>query len=144
MASTYGVYLYQNIQINNTYNTKFFGLIIDSTWKSWKDQINHLVTKLSSAGYSIRTLSSVMSQESLRMIYFAYVHSIMSYGIIFWGNSTHSNLIFKIKKKRIVRIIMKTRNKDSCRPLFRQLNILPLYSQYILSVSIFVVGYIQI
>ena len=102
MASTYGVYLYQNIQINNTYNTKFFGLIIDNTWKSWKDQINHLVTKLSSAGYSIRTLSSVMSQESLRMIYFAYVHSIMSYGIIFWGNSTHSNLIFKIQKKNSV------------------------------------------
>jgi hypothetical protein len=34
---------------------------------------------------------------------------------------------------------MKARNKDSCRPLFRHLNILPLYSQYIFSVSIFVV-----
>jgi hypothetical protein len=62
----------------------------------------------------------------------------MSYGIIFLGNSMHSNLIFKIQK-RIIRIIMKTRNKDSCYPLFRQLNILPLYSRYILSVSIFVV-----
>jgi hypothetical protein len=77
------------------------------------------------------------------MIYFAYVHSIVSYGIIFWGNSTHSNLIFKIKK-RIVRIIMKTSNKDSCLPLFRQLNILPLYSQYILSVLIFVVKNLDI
>jgi hypothetical protein len=47
-------------------------------------------------------------------------------------NSTYSNLIFKIQK-RIVRIIMKARNKDSCHPLFRQLNILPLYSQYIFS-----------
>jgi hypothetical protein len=34
---------------------------------------------------------------------------------------------------------MKARNKDSCRPLFRLLNILPFYSQYILSISIFVV-----
>jgi hypothetical protein len=34
---------------------------------------------------------------------------------------------------------MKARNKDSCRPLFRLLNILPFYSQYILSMSIFVV-----
>jgi hypothetical protein len=84
-----------------------------------------------------------MTQESLRMIYFAYVHSIMSYGIIFCGNSTHSNLIFKIQK-RMVRIIMKARNKDSCRPLFRQLNILPLYSQYIFSVSIFVVKNLDI
>jgi hypothetical protein len=34
---------------------------------------------------------------------------------------------------------MKARNKDSCCPLFRQLNILPLYTQYIFSISIFVV-----
>jgi hypothetical protein len=98
---------------------------------SWKDHINHLVVKLSAASYSIRTLSAVMTQDSLRMIYFAYIHSIISYGIIFWGNSIHSNLIFKTQK-RVVRIIMK-----AC-PLFRKLKILPLYSQYIYSVLIFV------
>jgi hypothetical protein len=62
----------------------------------------------------------------------------MSYGIIFWGNSTYSNLIFK-SKKRIVSIIMKARNRESCRPLFKQLNILPLYSQYIFSLLLLVV-----
>jgi hypothetical protein len=71
------------------------------------------------------------------MIYFAYVHSVMSYGIIFGSNSTYSNIIFKIQK-RILRIIMKARNRESCRPLFRQLNILPLYSQYIFSLLLFV------
>jgi hypothetical protein len=50
----------------------------------------------------------------------------------------HLNLIFKIQK-RIVRIIMKARNKDSCHPFFRQLHILPLYCQCTFSVSIFVV-----
>ena len=33
------------------------------------------------------------------MIYFAYFHSIMSYGIIFWGNSTDNDVIFKLQKK---------------------------------------------
>jgi hypothetical protein len=92
---------YNDVQINNTYNTKFLGLIIDNTL-SWKAQINQLVVKLSAASFSIRILSSVMIQESLWMVYFAYVHSSMSYGIIFWGNSTYSNLIFKIQKKKIV------------------------------------------
>jgi hypothetical protein len=103
-----------------------------------KGHINQLAVKLSSAAYAIRTLSFVMSQASLLMTYYAYVHSIMSYGIIFWGNATHSKLIFKIQK-RIVRTIMKARNKDSCHPLFRLLNILPFYSQYIFSISIFAV-----
>jgi hypothetical protein len=119
---------YGDIQINNNCDIKFLGLIIDSTM-SWKDHTNHLVTKFSAASYSILILSVVMTQESLKMIYFAYVHSVMSYGIIFWGNSTYSNLIFKIQKI-ILRIIMKARNKETYRPLFRQLNILPIYSQY--------------
>jgi hypothetical protein len=72
---------YKDVQIKNTCNTKFLGLIIDNTL-SWKGQINQLVTKLNAASYSVKTLSAVMTQESLRMIYFAYVHSIMSYGII--------------------------------------------------------------
>ncbi len=33
------------------------------------------------------------------MTYFSYFHSIMTYGIIFWGNSTDSNEIFKLQKK---------------------------------------------
>jgi hypothetical protein len=88
---------YGNIQINSTCNIKFLGLIIDSSL-SWKDHINHLVTKLSATSYSIRILSVVLTQESLKTIYFAYVHSVMSYGIIFWDNSTYSNKIFKIQK----------------------------------------------
>jgi hypothetical protein len=54
----------------------------------------------------------------------------------FWRNSTHSDQIFKIQK-RIVRIIMKAGNRDTCRPLFKALNLLPFYSQYIFSISVF-------
>jgi len=72
------------------------------------------------------------------MIYFCNVHSIISYGIIFWGNSTCSNTIFKLRK-RVIRIMMKTGNRESCRDLFKKLIILPLHSQYILSLLLFVV-----
>jgi hypothetical protein len=33
-----------------------------------------------------------MTHESLNMIYFAYVHSVISYGIIFWGSSTYRQI----------------------------------------------------
>jgi hypothetical protein len=36
------------------------------------------------------------SQEILKMVYCAYFHSIMTYGIIFWGNSCQSDLIFRL------------------------------------------------
>jgi len=79
-----------------------------------------------------------MSLETLRMVYFAYIHSIISYGIIFWGNQPYSDKIFKIKK-RVIRIIASSRLRDSCRELFKNLEILPLCSQYIYSISIYVV-----
>jgi len=62
----------------------------------------------------------------------------MSYDIIFWGNSHHSVNIFKIQK-RITRIITNSNRYDTCRPLFKQLRILPLPSQYIFSILLFVI-----
>jgi len=53
----------------------------------------------------------------------------MSYGLIFWGNSTDSDDIFKIQK-RIVRIITNCNKNASCRELFKKLNTVPLQSQY--------------
>jgi hypothetical protein len=78
-----------------------------------------------------------MSVVILRIIYFSYVCSVMSYGIIFWGNSHHSNSIFKIQK-RIIRIITNAGSHDSCCQLFRQLQILSLPSRYIFSLLVFV------
>jgi hypothetical protein len=114
---------------------------MDSTL-SWKEHIKQTAMKFSSASYAIRILTSVTSVESLVTTYYAYADSIMSYGIVFWDNSTHKNQIFKIQK-RIIRIIMKTGNRDSCRPLFRALNILPFYSQYIY-IYIVKLGYIVV
>jgi len=62
----------------------------------------------------------------------------MSYRIIFWGNQPYSNKIFKIQE-RVIRIIIYSRMRDSCRELFKKLEILPLYSQHIFSISIFVI-----
>jgi len=54
------------------------------------------------------------------------------------GNQQYSDKIFKIQK-RVIRIITSSRNRDSCRGLFKKLEILPLYCQYIFSISIFVI-----
>ena len=120
-----------NSIITNINSTKFLGLIIDSTL-SWRDQIVALTSKLNKACHAIRAVKSCMSLDVLRTIYFSYVHSVISYGIIFWGNSHFSTNIFKIQK-RIIRIITNTGRRDSCRQLFKQLQILPLPSQYIYS-----------
>jgi hypothetical protein len=58
----------------------------------------------------------------------------MTYGLLFWGNSHHSNIIFR-PQKIIIRIIVGIRGREN----FKNLKILPLQSQFILSLLIFVI-----
>ena len=58
---------------------------------------------------------------------------------MFWGNSSHSSVIFKMQK-RVVRIIMGCGCRESCRELFKELKILTLSSQHIFSLFLLVVN----
>jgi len=120
-------------------STKFLGLIIDNSL-SWKDHITAVTSKLNKACYAIRLLKPFLTMNTLRMIYFSYAHSVLSCGIIFWGNSHahHTKRIFKIQK-RIIRIITNSSSHDTCRQLFKHLQILSLPSQYFFSLLVFVI-----
>ena len=98
---------YQGNYVKRSTNTKFWGLIIDDTL-SWKAYIEKMMSKLNSACFVIWTVQAIMSQETLRMVYFAYVHSVMIYLIIFCGNQPQREKVFKIQKQ-VIRIITNSR-----------------------------------
>ena len=127
---------FNNIHISNTEHSKFLGLMINSGL-SWKSHIDLMIPKFNTATYVIRSLKQLLNLETLKKAHFSFAHSILSYGIIFWGISNYSKNIFKIQK-RIIRIIMNVDNRTSCRSLFKQLGILCLQSQYIFSLMMFV------
>ena len=118
-------------------NTEILGLTLDSTL-SWRTHIDTIAPKLSLAGFSLRIVKPFLPLDALKMVYFSFFHSIMTYRIIFWGNSRYSDVIFKIQKIAI-RITAGIRSRDSCREHFRVLKILPLQSQFILSLLLFVI-----
>jgi hypothetical protein len=88
---------YDNKKISNSSHIKFLGINIVNRL-SWKTHIDQLLPKLSSACYAIRTIKPYVNQETLLMICYAYFHSIMHYGIIFWGNSLYAINIFRLQK----------------------------------------------
>jgi hypothetical protein len=96
---------------------------------TWKNHIDLLTKKLSKACYVIRNGKPYMSTSALKAIYYSFFHSLMNYGIIFWRNSSHSFTIFRLQKK-VIRIMLGCGNRVSCRNIFKELEILPLASQY--------------
>jgi hypothetical protein len=128
---------YNNKSLLESNEVKFLGITLDNII-SWKKHIDTITGKLNKACYIIRKSKHYLSNDALKMVYFAFFHSIMSYGLIFWGNSTHSKYVFKLQK-RVVRLIVGAGSRDSCRKFFKLLKILPLFSQYIYSLVMFVV-----
>jgi hypothetical protein len=88
---------------------------------------------MNSACYAVRAVSAMWSRKALRMLYFSYIHSFISYRIILGGNTPNSITIFRMPKKKKVLVMNKSKKMDSCRELFKTMDLLPLYSQYIFS-----------
>jgi hypothetical protein len=118
--------------------SKFFGLIMDS-FLSWKQHIDYVIKKISIACYALRNIKHFISLDTLKLVYFAHIHSIISYGIIIWGGSSCVNKLFVLQKKAI-RIIMNSRSKESCRDLFKNSKIIMFFSQYIYSLVLFTIN----
>jgi hypothetical protein len=63
----------------------------------------------------------------------------MKCGIIFWGNSSDSKKVFTLQKKT-VKIKVSIKPQNSCRYLFKRLQILSLQCEYIFSLLNFIIN----
>jgi hypothetical protein len=88
-----------NKNIANCPYTKSLGLMVDDNL-TWNNHTDQLISKLNSACYAIRAVNAMLPRKGLRMLRFSYIHSIVSYGIIFSGNTPNSIKIFRIQKKK--------------------------------------------
>ena len=110
-------------------NTKFLGMNIDEHLK-WQAHLQELKVKLSKAIFGIRKIREISDEKTALMTYYALFHSVLSYGIMTWGNCPNLLEILRIQKKAI-RAICYLPNSHSCKSLFRNLNVLTLPSIYI-------------
>ncbi|CAH2211691.1 jg6806, partial [Pararge aegeria aegeria] len=109
--------------------TEFLGITIDSKLQ-WGPHINKLANRLSSAAFAVKKIRMLTDIETARLVYFSYFHSIMSYGILLWGNAADINTIF-VLQKRAIRAIYNLGPKDSLRCKFKEIKIMTVASQYI-------------
>jgi hypothetical protein len=68
---------YRDKQINSTHCIDFLGMTLDSTL-SWQGHITKVIIKLNSVCFTISTLKLFLTIEDLRMVHFAYVHSVIA------------------------------------------------------------------
>lgn len=127
---------YLGTKLDEVENTRFLGLSIDNKL-TWQTQIDMVCKKINKYSYALHMLRKVVSRSAVLTAYHAFVASTLRYGIIFWGNATDRDMVFKAQK-RCIRAICNLRQTDSCRPYFQELQILTVPSMYIFEISKFV------
>ena len=84
-------------QIPQVTSTKFLGLWIDQGL-SWNDHIGKLVLKLKSKLALLQNGKHFLSVRALRVLYFAQIHSNLTYGMGIWGSLLKQEQLHKLQK----------------------------------------------
>lgn len=127
---------YDNQIINEVDNVKFLGFMIDKHL-NWKGHIDAICKKLSRFIYALKRLRQTISVEAALTAYHGYVSSVLGYGLLLWGNAVDVKRVLILQKK-CIRSICNAKFRDSCKPLFQKLNILPIPCAYIKDICCFV------
>lgn len=125
-----------NQNISEIEVTKFLGLYIDNKL-NWKSQIDYLCKRLRQFSYALFRLQKIVNLNTVLTAYHAYVNSTLRYGVMFWGNATEKEFIFKAQK-RCIRSIFQLQQTDTCVPFFKKFKLLTLPCMYIFECAVFV------
>lgn len=127
--------LFTTNQQQNPDTVCFLGLRIQNNL-SFRQHVNELSGRLSSANYAIRRMMNIGTYQAAKTAYFSLFHSRATYGILIWGHTPEAQKIF-IKQKEAIRALSHKTTNVSCRGLFKTHGVLTLPSAYILACVVY-------
>ena len=77
--------------------TKFLGVWIDKNL-DWKKHVDVLLTKLRQNVGLLKKSKNILDRYALRSVYYAHIHSHLSYAISVWGSMLSPKQIQKLQK----------------------------------------------
>jgi hypothetical protein len=105
---------------------KLLGVLFDE-YLSFNAHIQQLCAKISKSLFCINRIKNFVNGDSLKQLYYAMIHSHLSYCINIYSSANTTDLQkLRIKQKEAIRVITLAGYRDHTKPLFQQCNILPL------------------
>ena len=113
--------------IERTSSIKFLGVMLEEHI-SWIDHVRTVENKIAKNIGLLDRVSQFLDEDSLKTVYFSYIHSYLNYANIAW-TSTYATKLKRVylKQKHAVRIVFNKEKLTHSKPLFKSLNALNVY-----------------
>ena len=105
------------INIKQVDHFKYLGIYFDSNLK-WNYHIKYIINKTKYINYIFYKLKNTFQTDTMRLIYYAFFHSLINYGIIAWGGAynNYRNLLQR-QQTRLLKLINKNQFINDKNPL---------------------------
>ena len=106
------------IKIKRVENTKYLGLVFDSNMR-WNEHIVYVYSKTKYLIFVFYKLMKILSTDCLRLVYYAFFHSIISYGMIAWGGAYSTSIeLLKRLQIRLLKLVNKNKFITDKNPMY--------------------------
>lgn len=127
---------YDNIDVVSGNEILFLGVTVDRRL-DWGCHVSVLASNMAKYCCALRVILDYVGEDAALSSYYAYIHSRMRYGIIFWGNSCEISRIL-VLQKRCLRVLYRMKARESCKNVFISKRIFTVISLYIYEAVLFV------
>ena len=116
-----------NNNIERKTSIKFLGVMLDEHI-SWTDHVRTVENKKAKNIGLLYRESQFFNENSLKTVYFSYIHSYFNYANIAWASTCATKLKrVNLKQKHAVRTVFNNDKLTHSKPLFENLDALNVY-----------------
>ena len=86
-----------NTEIESSENVKLLGMWIDKNL-NWNKHVSTLHIKLKQNTQLLRNGRKFMTKQTMKLLYYAHIHSHLTYGLVLWGNMVSPSTLQSLQK----------------------------------------------
>jgi hypothetical protein len=117
---------------------KYLGVIVDHKL-SWEPHVHHIKQRLRRMVYAFRRLNQVLTVDRCRSVYYAYVQSVLQYGLLAWGGASASVLEpLAVTQRSIIKTILFKNPRYPSHLLYQDFSVLNIRQLYIKTLLIYI------
>ncbi|KAL1447456.1 hypothetical protein WDU94_000018, partial [Cyamophila willieti] len=131
----------QIVTLTKINSTRYLGIQIDQHLK-WNTHTKNLHTKLRHLMHVFNNLRRVCSKDILRMVYYAFVQSLLQYCICSWGGA-YSNTLDPLRRSQniILRLILHKDRLFHSDQLYSSMDVFNLHDLYLYKLILYSIKY---